>query len=62
MPAMKERGSFRILVNYAKGGTIQNTELLGAEPFTVIFKEFSPVLLKRGVNAFWNISMTLEQV
>jgi len=56
------KGAFKILVNYAKGGTKQDTELLGAEPFTVIFKEFSPVLLKRGVNAFWDISMTLEEV
>ncbi len=56
------KGAFRILLNYAKGGSIQNTELLGAEPFTVVFKEFSPVLIKRGVNAFWDISMTLEEV
>jgi len=56
------KGSFRILLNFAKGGTIQNTELLGAEPYTVVFKDFSAVVVKRGVNAFWNISMSLEEV
>jgi hypothetical protein len=56
------KASFRILLNFAKGGTKQDTELLGAEPYTVVFKDFSAVVVKRGINAFWNVSMTLEEV
>lgn len=56
------KASFRILLNFSKDGTKQDTELLGAEPYTVVFKDFSAVVVKRGVNAFWNVSMTLEEV
>lgn len=56
------KSSFRILLNFAKGGTKQDTEVLGAEPYTVVFKDFSAVLVKRGVNSFWNITMSLEEV
>jgi len=56
------KGSFRILLNFAKGGSKQDTELLGAEPYTVVFKDFSAVVVKRGVDAFWNVSMSLEEV
>lgn len=56
------KGSFRILLNFAKGGIKQDTELLGAEPYTVVFKDFSAVVVKRGIDAFWNVTMSLEEV
>jgi hypothetical protein len=56
------KGTFRILLNFAKDGTAQDTTLTGGEVYTVSFTEFSAVLQKRGLHSFWTISMTLEEV
>lgn len=56
------KSSFKILVNFAKDGTKQDTVQLGAEQYTVMIKDFSASVVKRGINAYWNISMTLEEV
>lgn len=53
-------GSFRIRINYAKDGT--NQESSGYEEFTVVFTSFTSVLQKRGVQAHYNVSMSLEEV
>jgi len=51
------QGSFRIRLNYAENG-VSNVQA----PMTVMFTECSFVIVKRGVEAFWNVSMTLEEV
>ena len=55
------KGTFRILLNFAKSGAAQDTALTG-EVYTVSFTDFSAVLQKRGINSFWAISMSLEEV
>lgn len=51
------KSSFRIRLNYAENG-ISNVQ----DPITVMFTECSFVIVKRGAQAFWNVSMTLEEV
>lgn len=51
------KGSFRIKLNYAENGV---NNLTG--PYTVIFTECSFTLVKRGLEAHWNVSITLEEV
>jgi hypothetical protein len=51
------QGTFRIKLNYAEYGT-SNVQ----DPITVMFTECTFNLVKRGVQAFWNVSMVLEQV
>ena len=55
-------GTFDIMLNFAKDGTKQDTELLGAEKYTVSFTDCSFELVKRGYQAHWNISLSMEQV
>ena len=55
------KATFRILLNFAKSGTAEDTALTG-EVYTVSFTDFSAVLQKRGINSFWAISMSLEEV
>jgi hypothetical protein len=54
------RDSFRIRINYAKDGT--NQESSGYEEYNVVFTSFNSVLQKRGVQAHYNVSMSLEEV
>jgi len=51
------QGSFRVRLNYAENG-VTNVQ----SPITVMFTECSIVLVKRGAQAFWNVSITLEEV
>lgn len=51
------RGSFSIRLNYAKNGSSSYEPTIN-----VMFADFSCVLVKRGVEAFWDVSMTLEEV
>lgn len=51
------KGSFRIKMNFAELGT-NNVQ----DPITVMFTECSFTIVKRGAEAHWNVSMTLEQV
>lgn len=51
------KGSFRIKLNYAELGT-SNVQ----DPITVIFSDCTFNIVKRGVQAFWDVSMVLEQV
>lgn len=52
--------SFNIRINYAKTGTSQESS--GYISYTVKITNFSAVVLKRGLQPFWNISLTLEEV
>jgi hypothetical protein len=52
--------SFDIRVNYANTGT--NQESSGYSSYTVKITSFSAVLVKRGLQPFWNISITMEEV
>ena len=56
------KGTFDILFNAAKGGTKQDTVLLGAEKYTVSISDCNFTLVKRGLQAHWNITLTLEEV
>jgi hypothetical protein len=56
------KGTFDVLFNAAKDGTKQDTALLGAEEYTVSISDCSFTLVKRGIQAHWNISLTLEEV
>ena len=51
------KSSFRIRLNYAENG-VTNVQ----DPITVVFTDASFSLQKRGVEAFWSVSITLEQV
>jgi hypothetical protein len=51
------RGSFAIRLNYAKNGSSSYEPTIN-----VMFADFSCTLVKRGVEAFWDVSMTLEEV
>ena len=52
--------SFNIRINYAQAGTSQESS--GYTQYTVKITNFSAVVLKRGVQPFWNVSITLEEV
>lgn len=54
------QGAFNIRLNLAKDGT--NQEVTNVETYNVIFTDCSFVVVKRGVQAFWNVSITMEQV
>lgn len=54
------QGAFNIRVNFAKTGT--NQESSGYEQFNVMFKDCSFVVVKRGLQPHWNVSITLEEV
>lgn len=52
--------TFTIRINYAKTGT--NQESSGYSEYTVKITSFSAVVLKRGVQPFWNVSLSMEEV
>lgn len=54
------KGTFRIRINFAKDGTNQSSS--GYEEYTVSFTDCSFAVVKRGVQAHWNVSMTMEEV
>ena len=49
-----------IRINYAKNGT--NQESSGYSEYTVKVTNFSAVVLKRGLQPFWDVSISLEEV
>lgn len=51
------RGSFQVRLNYAKNGSTSYETAI-----TVMFTECSFSLVKRGLEAFWDVSMVLEEV
>lgn len=51
------KSTFRIRLNYAENGT-SNVQ----DPITVMFTDCSFSLIKRGAQAHWNVSLSLEQV
>jgi hypothetical protein len=54
------KGTFRIRINFAKDGTNQSSS--GYEEYTVSFTDCSFVVVKRGIQAHWNVSMMMEEV
>jgi hypothetical protein len=54
------QSSFNIRVNLTKDGTSQ--ELANYEQYTVVFSNCNFTVLKRGLQPFWNVSMTLVEV
>lgn len=52
--------SFNIRINLAKNGVSQESS--DYEQYTVIFGNCNFVVLKRGIQPFWNVSMTLVEV
>lgn len=53
------KGAFKIKINYSTDGTDQSST---ATPILVMFRECSLNLVKRGVEAHWNVSLALEEV
>ena len=54
------RNAFTIRVNYAKTGS--NQESSGYEEHTVVFGNCNFTVLKRGLQPFWNVSISLIEV
>ncbi len=54
------KGTFRIRINFAKDGVSQASS--GYEEYTVSFTDCSFVVVKRGLQAHWNVSMMMEEV
>lgn len=54
------KGTFDIRINFAKNGTSQ--VLSGYEQYTVSITGCSFNLVKRGIQAHWNISLSMEEV
>lgn len=54
------RSSFKIRINYAKTGT--NQESSGYEEYTVVFTNCNFSVVKRGLQPFWNVSMSMIEV
>jgi hypothetical protein len=52
--------SFNIRVNLAKNGS--NQESSGYEEYTVVFGDCNFSVLKRGLQPFWSVSLTLVEV
>lgn len=50
------QSTFRVRLNFAELG-VNNVQ----DPITVMFTECSFSLVKRGAQAFWNVSLTLEE-
>jgi len=53
------KGAFKIKINYSIDGTDQSSTVT---PITVMFKDCSFNLVKRGIEAHWNVSISLEEV
>lgn len=54
------KGTFDIRINFAKSGSSQVSS--GYEQYTVSITNCSFTLIKRGIQAHWNISLSLEEV
>jgi hypothetical protein len=54
------KSTFRIRVNIAKNGTTQ--EVSGYEEYTVSITNFSATVVKRGLQAAYNVSLDMEEV
>lgn len=54
------QGTFDIKINLATNGTDQSSA--GFEEYTVSITACSFVVLKRGIQPHWNVSLSLEQV
>lgn len=54
------KGTFDIRINFAKSGSSQVSS--GYEQYTVSITDCSFTLVKRGIQAHWNISLSLEEV
>lgn len=52
---------FRMKVNFAKSGT-KDYDTTREEEYTVSFTNCTFSLIKRGVNAFWNVALSMEEV
>ena len=55
------QGVFKIKVNLSKTGT-NDTETVRVEEYDVAFQSCSFIVLKRGLQPHWSVSMTLEDV
>lgn len=55
------QGVFKIKVNLAKTGT-NDAETVRVEEYDVVFQNCSFVVLKRGLQPHWSVSITLEEV
>ena len=54
------KGTFDIRINFAKNGSSQVSS--GYEQHTVSIRDCSFTLVKRGIQAHWNISLSMEEV
>lgn len=54
------QSSFNIRINLAKDGT--NQESSNHEEYTVVFGDCNFTVVKRGLQPFWDVSLTLEEV
>lgn len=54
------QSSFNIRINLAKNGT--NQESSNYEQYSVVFNDCNFTVLKRGLQPFWNVSITLVEV
>jgi hypothetical protein len=54
------QGTFNIKVNLATDGTNQSSS--GFEEYTVSITNASFIVLKRGIEPHWNVSLSMEQV
>lgn len=54
------QGTFLIRINFAKNGT--NQESSGYEEYTVSFTDCSFAVVKRGLQPFWDVSLSMEEV
>ena len=56
------QGAFNIRVNFAKDGTNQESVSGKYEQYNVVFGNCNFTVLKRGLQPFWNVSITLIEV
>lgn len=54
------KGAFNIRINFAKDGT--NQESANYEQYNVMFGECNFTVLKRGLQPFWNVSLSMVEV
>lgn len=58
--SVEGRGAFNIRINFAKNGS--NQESSGFESYNVMFTSCSFVVVKRGLQPHWDVSLTMEEV
>ena len=54
------KSAFNIRINLAKNGSDQSSS--GYESATVMFSSCNFTLIKRGLQPFWNVSLTMDEV